>query len=130
MKYGTTRVDSRDADFSSAMIINAKNSKLDISGLSYLLLAGRTYISSGNTGKDVPMGESISVRANQLAYNVDKTYLNTTDPSNIRFTADNTKILIINYDDCYINEYYYEKYEKNIRNELFAEKFCRVGKKC
>lgn len=87
-KYGATKVDSRDADFSSAMIINAKNSKLDISGLSYLLLAGRTYISSGNTGKDVPMGESISVRANQLAYNVDKTYLNTTDPSNIRFTAE------------------------------------------
>lgn len=30
---------------------------------------------------------------------------------NIRFTADNTKILIINYDNCFVDEYYYQKYD-------------------
>lgn len=86
----------KDSDFSSAIVINARStrdaannvvkSKLNISGLDYLMLAGRTYISSGNSGNDVMLGESLSVRANQLAYYVDARYLDTTDPNNVTFT--------------------------------------------
>ena len=36
---------SNDAQFSSAMLINGKKSKLDLSNLNYLMLAGRTFIS-------------------------------------------------------------------------------------
>lgn len=77
---------NKNADFSSALMINArstkdasgnvvKNSYLNIKDLDYLLVAGRTYISSGNSGNDIPMGESVSVRSNQLAYFVDESYL-------------------------------------------------------
>lgn len=75
-----------DAAFSSAMLINARNSKLDLSNVQYLMLAGRTYISrkGGSTldgnpvNKDIPMGESISVRSNQMAYFVPTAFVDTT----------------------------------------------------
>lgn len=74
----STTTINRNADFSSALMINARKGKLNISALDYLLVAGRTYISSGNLGNDVPMGESVSARANQLAYFVEPSYINTT----------------------------------------------------
>ena len=87
---------SNDAQFSSAMLINGKKSKLDLSNLNYLMLAGRTFISRGseknadgsNKNNDVMLGESISVRTNQLAYYVPDTYL---DTANFKFTADGIK---------------------------------------
>ena len=103
-KYGT-KTDTKDADFSSAMIINAKNSRLDISGLSYMLLAGRTYISSGNSGSDVPMGESLSVRANQLAYYVDESYLEHNADGSITKNADGTiKGFSVDGKTAYVND--------------------------
>ena len=44
--YGAQDPDSaKKAEFSSAMMVNGKSSHLDIKGLNYLLLAGRTFIS-------------------------------------------------------------------------------------
>ena len=62
---------------SSAIIINGRESTLDMSGIKELMLAGNTYINrasmvkvNGNNkeNKDVAMGESISVKGNQIAY--------------------------------------------------------------
>jgi hypothetical protein len=78
-----------NAEFSSAMMINARDSRLDLSGLSYLLLAGRTYISRGSAGNtqntDIMTGESVSVRTNQLAYYVPVKYLNVDDAAHVVF---------------------------------------------
>ena len=72
---------SRDAQFSSAMMVNGRNSKLNLEGINYLMLAGRTFISrdaGGNTkdtNSDILMGESLAARTNQLAYYVPEAYL-------------------------------------------------------
>ncbi len=64
-----------EARYSSAIAINGKGSSLDMSGLKYLHLAGRTYLSRGNSINDVVLGESLSVRTNQLAYYVPERFL-------------------------------------------------------
>ena len=62
------------ADLSSAIVINGKNTTLDLSGLQKLMLAGKNYIASSKvTGKqgnknDIMTGESITVKGTQLAY--------------------------------------------------------------
>lgn len=65
------------ADGSSAILINGRNSTLDINGLSKLSLAGISFIAVANSVtdtsgnkfvSDIPMGQSMSVRTDQLAY--------------------------------------------------------------
>lgn len=76
--YGVQDPDSaKKAEFSSAMMVNGKSSHLDIKGLNYLLLAGRTFISRklDASNEDILMGESISARTNQLAYYVPLEYV-------------------------------------------------------
>ena len=64
------------ARYSSAIAINGRGSRLDMQGLQYLHLAGRTYIARGiNAQDDVRLGESLSVRTNQLAYYVPASFL-------------------------------------------------------
>ncbi|MCB6610339.1 hypothetical protein V3C10_03875 [[Clostridium] symbiosum] len=56
---------------SSAIIINDRGSKLDMTGLDTLILAGRAYMRFNDaiTGQDVyPMGESLAVKATQTIY--------------------------------------------------------------
>ncbi len=68
----------RDAAYSSSIVINGRNSKLDMTGLENLTLAGHTFISKGNQGlgnSDILMGESVSVRTNQIEYNIPDTYV-------------------------------------------------------
>ena len=64
---------------SSAIIINGRESTLDMSGIKELMLAGNAYINrssmvkvngSDKENKDVAMGESISVKGNQIAYRI------------------------------------------------------------
>ena len=75
-KYdGTVSPESMGAQFSSAIMINGQNCRLDMSGLDYLLLAGRTYLNRGNSIHDVVLGESLSVRTNQLAYYIPDRFL-------------------------------------------------------
>lgn len=74
---------SKDAKYSSAMMVNGQKSKLSLEGLNYLMLAGRTFIARGDSNNnDVALGESLAVRTNQLAYYVPEKYLN---PSNMNF---------------------------------------------
>ncbi|MEG0566284.1 MAG: hypothetical protein RR590_08730, partial [Hungatella sp.] len=64
-----------DSELSSAMLINGKETTLDLSGLNRLLLSGNAYIGTGKlaaTGGSlnagIPTGESLAVKSNQLAY--------------------------------------------------------------
>ena len=64
------------ADLSSAIVINGKNTTLDLSEVQKLMLAGRNYIASSkvkttndkkNTN-DIVTGESLTVKGTQIAY--------------------------------------------------------------
>lgn len=66
------------SQYSSAIVINGKNANLNMEDLNYLMLAGRTYIARGSNDPAVPdvvLGESLSVRTNQLAYYVPERFL-------------------------------------------------------
>lgn len=64
------------ADLSSAIVVNGKNTTLDLSGAERVMVAGRNYIASSKVkateGKentnDIVTGESITVKGTQLAY--------------------------------------------------------------
>ncbi|MGN0426417.1 MAG: hypothetical protein ACI4F0_01335 [Agathobacter sp.] len=75
--YDTSTPNVSGANYSSAMMINGRNSRIDLSGLNYLLLSGRTYISRGVdvNNSDIILGESVSVRTNQLAYYIPTQYV-------------------------------------------------------
>jgi hypothetical protein len=66
--------DLADAGRSSAILVNGRQTSLDLSGLNRLMLAGHSFISNyksllpGSSAQDVLMGESLSVRSNQEAY--------------------------------------------------------------
>ena len=53
---------------SSAVIINGKNTTLDFSSLDRLLLAGNAYLKVSAEDSGLLLGESLSVKSNQLAY--------------------------------------------------------------
>ncbi len=77
--YGTKVNTSGLAAYSSAILINGFGSSVDLSNLSQLYVAGRSYISrnSGDTSlntSDIILGESVTVRATQLAYFVPSIY--------------------------------------------------------
>lgn len=54
------------AMYSSSVIVNGTKSTLDLSGLTGLMLAGNAYVNGNNS--DVLMGESVALKADQLAY--------------------------------------------------------------
>lgn len=75
---------SSDADLSSGIVINGRNTTIDLSAVKKFLLAGRSYIaasgvkgSSGKANSDVMLGESLSVKGSQLAYLVPAALLKT-----------------------------------------------------
>lgn len=64
-----------NSDYSSAILINGKNTTLQTNNLYSLVLAGRAFVSRQKTNgvqtkpvSDIRMGESIAVKSNQLAY--------------------------------------------------------------
>lgn len=59
-----------DTALSSSIIINGKNTTLDLSGVRKIMLAGRSYIGTSkvSNSNDIMMGESITVKGTQLAY--------------------------------------------------------------
>ncbi len=142
-KYDAVR-NVTDSAYSSAMMINAKNCRLNLTGLNYLLLSGRTYISRGSKGniqnQDIMLGESVSARTNQLAYYVPEAYLDVTDAANIHFTAEgasaySTSIGVLNI-ESYLNSlhpiqtYYFKdngtaatRYYLNFATEQLANDF-------
>ncbi len=63
---------------SSAILLNGRNSYLDLSGLRTLLISGRAYVDpalDGNSEADIYTGESITAKVNQAAYLVPAEYL-------------------------------------------------------
>ncbi|MBD5475327.1 MAG: hypothetical protein HDR17_05000 [Lachnospiraceae bacterium] len=73
-------VDTRP-DSSSAIIINGKDSTLDLSGLERMTISGRAYVSTAHNAADtsateqekqnqtnILMGESVAIKSNQLIY--------------------------------------------------------------
>ena len=70
------------AALSSAIVINGKNTTLDLSDTQKLMIAGRNYIASSkvkannrSNTNDVATGESLTVKGTQLAYLVPKEVL-------------------------------------------------------
>lgn len=67
---------TKEADFSSAILINGRKASVDFSGLSEMVIAGNAYVgaslkdssSTGISNEDVKMGESLSLKSNQRAY--------------------------------------------------------------
>lgn len=59
---------AEEANESSAIVINGKDSSLDFSGLNSLLLSGNTYVNTPDSISPLMMGESIAVKSNQLMY--------------------------------------------------------------
>lgn len=68
-------------DSSSAIIINGRDSTLDLSGLERMTISGRAYVATAHKAADasatedekknktnIPMGESVAVKSNQLIY--------------------------------------------------------------
>ena len=72
--YSAPDVALKDAEFSSAIVINGKSANLNLTGLTRLMVAGRTFIGrnagAGDNDSDIAMGESLAVRTNQIAYYV------------------------------------------------------------
>lgn len=95
----SNQIETTDAKYSSAIMINGKKSRLDMSGLTNLMISGRTFISrgmgefDGRLNDDILMGESLSVKSNQLAYYVSAVYL---DEEHKKFTENGI--------DKYVNE--------------------------
>lgn len=73
--YGESTDNASD---SSSIILNGRNSQLDLSGVSQMVVAGRSFIgtskiargmdATSKNDKDIPMGESIAVKGDQIAY--------------------------------------------------------------
>ena len=70
-------VNASPADYSSAILVNGANTKVDLSGLNTFMLSGNSYIQatgqqggtvSGITNQDIVMGESLSIKSSQTAY--------------------------------------------------------------
>lgn len=69
------RAETDNASTNSAIVVNGRNSVIDFSELSDLLLAGNAFIALDDSGyftndseHAIRMGESIAIRSNQLAY--------------------------------------------------------------
>lgn len=71
------------ADYSSAILVNGRNTLLDASStLSKLVLAGRAFVQRNDQSgivdssvEDIAMGESASIKSNQVAYLVPDLYI-------------------------------------------------------
>ena len=78
---------SADKDNSSAILISGKSTTMNISGLSKLTLAGVSFVNP--TAGALPMGQSVAVQTDQLAYLVPVGCLNSSYPTNPYYYAGN-----------------------------------------
>lgn len=87
--YGYSRSNT-SVDDSSAININGAHTTLDLTGLTDLVIAGSSYVSTSEVEEldnryentvDIQLGEALSVKSNQIAYLVDdKEFLAWKDP--------------------------------------------------
>lgn len=81
--YNETNSSSAGAQtslYSSAILVNGKNTMLSANGLNKLILAGRTFVSRNDQAgtpvvSDIMMGESLAVKSNQIAYMLADEYI-------------------------------------------------------
>lgn len=74
--YNEENTDSAGAqksEYSSAILVNGKNTTLTSTNLDKLILSGRTFVSRNTENNDsvisdIMMGESLAVKSNQIAY--------------------------------------------------------------
>ncbi len=69
-----------ESDYSSAVLVNGKNTYLTSNGLQKLILSGRTFVSKNDkefksVTSDIMMGESLSIKSNQIAYLLPDKYI-------------------------------------------------------
>ena len=85
-----------DANKSSAILVNGRKASLNLSGLSRLMLAGHSFISdanmTANNTTDILMGESTSVRGNQMAYLVPVDCLEGAATNPLAYTGDQPQV--------------------------------------
>ncbi len=79
-EQNTSSAGAQTSLYSSAILVNGKNTMLTTDGLSKLILAGRTFVSRNTKeGKpivsDIMMGESLAVKSNQIAYLLQEEYI-------------------------------------------------------
>jgi len=73
------KIEVTPADYSSAIIVNAiggSKAKLNLKGVTNLVLAGNAYIGNSKTF----MGESLTVKSNQIAYLVPESCIGSSNP--------------------------------------------------
>lgn len=77
LKGKSADIDANPAKYSSAILVNGGRAQLDLSGLNSMMLAGHAYVAASEKNgslaeknTDVPMGESLSIKSNQVAYMV------------------------------------------------------------
>ncbi|MDD3138992.1 MAG: hypothetical protein PHX08_08480 [Lachnospiraceae bacterium] len=78
-------IDVHPANYSSAIVVNGRNVTIDMSKLNRVMIAGNAYVAttlkngsltgSNTNTADVRMGESLTVKSNQLAYLVPSKYV-------------------------------------------------------
>lgn len=78
--YGDAAVEANPAAYSSAILINGKDTILDLNELDSFIIAGNAYVNAErnpiaqsvkiNGNKDIAMGESIAMKSDQRAYMV------------------------------------------------------------
>lgn len=92
---------SANRNSSSSIVVNGKSSSLDLKGLVSLTLAGVSYIvpSTANDGSktEIPMGQSVSIKSDQLAYLVPAAVLGSDYPTNPYIYSSGTPSLNVNY---------------------------------
>lgn len=71
-----------NSNYSSAIYVNGKKSHLNLKNMDSIHLAGRSFISRsaeaigiGAQHNDIPMGESITIKSNQIAYLIPSDYM-------------------------------------------------------
>lgn len=130
----------KNSEYNSAISLNGTNSTLNMEQLSVLELAGRAFISRYGTesekNKDIMLGESVSVRSNQIAYFVPEDFIQRNVDGTYQLDyAKYEEYLSFSVKE-YINQeqsvipYYLKRssgeecyYYLNFKNEALAEKF-------
>lgn len=72
-EYTGFGISGKEAASNSAIVVNGKDSRLDLTGLESMNISGRAYVAAPKTednkdAADAVMGESVAVKSNQLIY--------------------------------------------------------------